>query len=104
MWGQFRKLQPGSYRYRHAHLELQLDERGRFIIATLKTDGAHQGRGEASLLLARILELADRRGAALYLTPAPYGKGLDRDALVTFYQRRGFRLVGENFLQRLPRR
>lgn len=66
-----------------------------WYLAVLGTDPARQGRGLASAALAPVLERCDRQGLQAYLDTAT---GAD----VHFYERRGFRVVGELSPVRAP--
>jgi len=53
-------------------------------------------KGDGGMALRRIVELADKHGVTLQLSPVPFGEGgLTRKQLVDWYKRNGFRLRPE---------
>jgi GNAT superfamily N-acetyltransferase len=78
----------------------------RFLLTELQTNRhfGQRGQGHAGRLLARVLEDADHEGVTLCLSLDPDGSegALARDALRSFYERRGFVLIEEGAMARLP--
>lgn len=54
------------------------------------TDEDHRKQGYATELMQDVCDEADVEGIVLILQPLPFGEGLDRDKLVTWYHRFGF--------------
>ncbi|MCY4511819.1 MAG: GNAT family N-acetyltransferase [Acidobacteria bacterium] len=63
---------------------------------------ADRGRGVARSMLDEVTRAADRHGRNIFLEPLA-SDGLDRDALVAWYTRLGFRRIGSTIYMRTPR-
>ena len=80
--------------------ELERLERARplephWYLAVLGTDPRHQGRGVGSALLTSVLERCDADRTVAYLESS-------KDSNVPFYERHGFRVIGEIEFRRGP--
>lgn len=66
---------------------------GGWTISRVSVLPRHRGKGIASRLLTEVTDAADTENEVLYLEPLPdaSGTGLDRDQLIAFYERHGFR-------------
>jgi ribosomal protein S18 acetylase RimI-like enzyme len=73
-----------------------------WTITRVNVPGLSRGKGVGSKLLDRILADADAEGLTLQLEVAPSG-GLDYDALVAWYRRRGFKFTASGYMKREAR-
>lgn len=76
-----------------------------WMVTSVEVQRAHRGKGAAGRLLATVLADADQEGATLVLDVSPDGTGLDQQALIDFYSRRGFIMapdLGPTGMRRLP--
>lgn len=66
---------------------------GGWTISRVSVLPPHRGKGLTARLLTEVTDAADAEGVTLYLEPIPDASrtGLDRDQLIAFYERHGFR-------------
>ena len=63
----------------------------------IKTEKSARGKGYASMVMQIIVDLADKWGVNMELDADPLdSEGLTELELIRFYQKFGFRIVGEN--------
>jgi GNAT superfamily N-acetyltransferase len=97
-------MKPGIRQHGPATLKLSFNKtipahlRGNILEVThLLTPDQHRGQGYASLLMQKLCAEADEAGKVLLLMPKPYDDApMDREALVSFYQRFGFEVIQEH--------
>jgi ribosomal protein S18 acetylase RimI-like enzyme len=72
------------------------------LLTRIEVGREHRGQGYASKLLAMVLADSDREGIDIYLSVEPDGTGLDRSALIAWYERHGFEYFKEDTMRYKP--
>ena len=81
-------------------VEVSAGRQGRVRINSIQSTA--KGRGDATRVLKQILDIADRKGVEVELSPEPFGEGrgrLSKEDLVDWYSRHGFKPQGENMVR-----
>jgi GNAT superfamily N-acetyltransferase len=77
---------------------------GMFWLSRCLVQPRYRNRGVGTNLLQRLCELADAGDRTLYLSPNPYDPSINRDRLIRFYARYGFKFdPAKNWWARAPK-
>jgi hypothetical protein len=63
-----------------------------------------KGRGDATKVMNKICEIADKYKVTIHLSPKPYGtgKGLNKSQLIKWYKKFGFKKSNYEDMKRMP--